>query len=151
MSSSSSSHNFSPPLHFPSIKCCSKQSLRKIWPIQLVCLRCIVCRILLFALTLYYTSSFLKRSVQLLITFRNLPDICVQLSGVSNFQQHASCAPNVAFLLISFWTLSQICWWKLSFCWKLLLHDNAGFNFTYIICYTTEVYEMSHAFRLCLI
>ena len=125
-------------------------------PIHLVCLRCILCGILLFALALYYSSSFLTRSVQLIFvlfhhhvskppwylcsTFRN-----IQVSGT--YKLCSKCW----ILLISSLTSSQICWWKVSFSWKLLLHDNAGFHFTSIICYTTEIFKMFHAFRLCFI
>ena len=50
----------------PSTTCFISQFLRKKWPIQLLFLLFIVCRIILFSLTLRNASSFLIRSVQLI-------------------------------------------------------------------------------------
>jgi hypothetical protein len=54
------------PFIFPSITCCRRQFLRKMWPIQLAFRFLISCRISLCILTLRNTSSFLTRSVQLI-------------------------------------------------------------------------------------
>ena len=51
------------PFIFPSITCCRRQFLRKMWPIQLVFRFLISCRIFLCSLTLINTSSFLTWSV----------------------------------------------------------------------------------------
>jgi len=57
-----------PPFIFPSITCCRRQFLRKMWPIQFTfCLR-ISCRIFLWSLALSNTSSFLTWSVQLIFS-----------------------------------------------------------------------------------
>ena len=48
-----------PPFTFPSITCCRRQFLRKMWPIQLAFRLLISCRIFLCSLTLSNTSSFL--------------------------------------------------------------------------------------------
>ena len=53
---------------FPSITCCRRQFLRKMWPIQLAFRFLISCRIFLCSLTLSNTSSFLTRSVQLIFS-----------------------------------------------------------------------------------
>jgi len=82
------------------------------------------------------------------ITFRNFPGIYILLSEVSKFQHHTSCAPKVALLKISSLSLSRICWWKVTFSWKLFFNGNDGFNFTCIISYTTEIFEIFHSFRL---
>ena len=47
------------PFIFPSITCCRRQFLHKMWPIQLACRFLISCRIFLCSLTLSNTSSFL--------------------------------------------------------------------------------------------
>ena len=53
-----------PPFIFPSITCCIRQFLRKMWPIQLAFRLLISCRIFLSSLTLSNTSSFLTWSGQ---------------------------------------------------------------------------------------
>ena len=55
------------PAIFPSIMCFRMQFLRKIWPIQLVFLLLIACRIFLSSLTLCNTP-FLTRSIQLTVS-----------------------------------------------------------------------------------
>ena len=57
-----------PPFIFPSITCCRRQFLCKMWPIQLAFRFLISCRIFLCSLTLSYTSSFLTWSVQLIFS-----------------------------------------------------------------------------------
>ena len=47
------------PFIFPSITCCRRQFLRKMWPIQLAFHFLISCRIFLCSLTLSNSSSFL--------------------------------------------------------------------------------------------
>jgi hypothetical protein len=56
------------PFIFPSITCCRRQFLRKMWPIQLAFRLHISCRIFLCSLTLSNTSSFLTWSVQLIFS-----------------------------------------------------------------------------------
>ena len=56
------------PFIFPSITCCRRQFLRKMWPIQLAFRFLISCRIFLCSLTLSNTSSFLTWSVQLIFS-----------------------------------------------------------------------------------
>jgi hypothetical protein len=53
-----------PPCIFPSVTCCRRQFLRKMWPIQFAFRLRISCRIFLYSLTLSNTSSFLTRSVR---------------------------------------------------------------------------------------
>ena len=57
-----------PPFIFPSITCCRRQFLHKIWPIQFAFSLLISCRIFLCSLTLSNTSLFLTRSVQLIFS-----------------------------------------------------------------------------------
>jgi len=54
------------PFIFPSITCCRRQFLYKIWPIQLAFHFIISCRIFLCSLTLSNASSFLTGSVKLI-------------------------------------------------------------------------------------
>ena len=56
------------PFIFPSITCCRRQFLRKMWPIQLAFRFLISCRIFLCSLTLRNTSSFLTWLVQLIFS-----------------------------------------------------------------------------------
>ena len=56
------------PFIFPSITCCRRQFLRKMWPIQLAFHFLISCRIFLCSLTPSNTSSFLTWSVQLIFS-----------------------------------------------------------------------------------
>ena len=56
------------PYIFLSIRCVRRQSLRKIWPIQVAFLPFVVCRIFLSSLTLCITSSLLTRSFQLIFS-----------------------------------------------------------------------------------
>ena len=57
-----------PPFIFPSITRCRRQFLRKMWPIQLAFRLLISRRIFLCSLTLSNASSFLTRSVQLILS-----------------------------------------------------------------------------------
>ena len=57
-----------PPFIFPSITCCRRQFLRKMWPIQLAFRFLISCRIFLCSLTLSNTSSLLTWSIQLIFS-----------------------------------------------------------------------------------
>jgi hypothetical protein len=81
------------PAIFPSITCCRRQFLRKMWPIQLAFRFLISCRIFLCSLTLSNTSSFLTRSVQPIFSI---------------FLQHHISAPYKAMLQI-FNTLTNKC------------------------------------------
>ena len=60
------------PFIFPSITCCRRQFLRKMWPIQLAFRFLISWRIFLCSLTLRNTSSFLTWSVQLIFWMNNI-------------------------------------------------------------------------------
>jgi len=57
-----------PPCIFPSITCCRRQFLCKMWPIQFAFRLRISCRIFLCSLTLSNTSAFLTWSVQLIFS-----------------------------------------------------------------------------------
>jgi hypothetical protein len=57
-----------PPFIFPSITCCRRQFLRKMWPIQFTFHLRISCRIFHYSLALSNTSSFLTWSVQLIFS-----------------------------------------------------------------------------------
>jgi len=57
-----------PPCIFPSITCCRRQFLRKMWPIQFAFCLLISCRIFLCSLTVSNISSFLTWSVQLIFS-----------------------------------------------------------------------------------
>ena len=57
-----------PPCIFPSISRCRRQFLPKMWPTQLAFRLLISCRIFLCSSTLSNTSSFLIRSVQLILS-----------------------------------------------------------------------------------
>ena len=56
------------PCIFPSITCCRRQFIHKMWPIQLAFHFLISCRIFLCSLTLSNTSSFLTWSGQLIFS-----------------------------------------------------------------------------------
>ena len=56
------------PFIFPSITCCRRQFVRKMWPIQLAFRFLISCRTFLCSLTLSNTASFLTWSVQLIFS-----------------------------------------------------------------------------------
>ena len=56
------------PFIFPSITCCRRLFLRKMWQIQLAFRFVISCRIFLCSLTLSNTSSFLTWSVQMIFS-----------------------------------------------------------------------------------
>ena len=58
------------PYVFPSITYFRSGFLRKMWPIQLVLFRFIVCKVFLFSLTLYNTSLFFTLSVKMIISKR---------------------------------------------------------------------------------
>jgi hypothetical protein len=91
------------PSIFPSITCLRSQFLHKLWPIQLAFLLLIVCRTFLCSLTLCNTTSFLRRSAQLIsqslssTTFQN----CVAVSDL-------------------LWELSWKCHWHIIFTNKIL-------------------------------
>jgi hypothetical protein len=64
-----------PPCIFPSVTCCRRQFLRKMWPIQFAFHLRISCRIFLCSLTLSNTSLFLTWSVQLIFSILLHTDI----------------------------------------------------------------------------
>ena len=63
------------PFIFPSITCCRRQFLRKMWPIQLAFHFLISCRTFLCSLTLSNTSSFLTWSVQLVYVMLKIMEL----------------------------------------------------------------------------
>ena len=98
------------------------------WPIQLVLLLFIVCRIFLSSLTRHY-SYFHSRSIQLIFSiflqqhilknFRGISDLLVK---VSKFQYDAKLCSKYSTSIVCSLNLSSICWWKEpSCCWMLLL------------------------------
>ena len=106
------------PFIFPSITCCRRQFLRKMWPIQLAYRFLISCRIFLCSLTLSNTSSFLTWSVQLIFSILlqhhtlNFPGVSDLLSGASKFQHHTNPCSKRSISLVSSSKLSTICWYK---------------------------------------
>jgi hypothetical protein len=80
-----------PPFIFPSITCCQRQFLRKMWTIQLTFRLLISCRIFLFSLTPSNTTSFLTDRSNWSFpsfystTFQNFPGFSDLLSEASNF------------------------------------------------------------------
>ena len=85
------------PFIFPSITFCRRQSILKMWPIQLAFRFLISCRIFLCSLTLSNTSSFLTWSVQLTspsfssTTFQNFPGFSDLLPGSLAIKSNISC------------------------------------------------------------
>jgi hypothetical protein len=78
----------------PSITCCRRQLLQRIWRIQLAFLLFILCKIFLSLLTLRNTSSFCLQSVQLIsILLQQRISIITgisDLSKASSFQHHTN-------------------------------------------------------------
>ena len=60
-----------PSFIFPSVTCCRRQFLGKMWPIQFGFRLRISCRMFLCSLALSNTSPFLTRSVQLILHFQH--------------------------------------------------------------------------------
>ena len=98
-----------------------RQSLRNMWPIQLVSLLFTVRGIFFSPLTLCITS-FLTRSFRLIFsvplhtTFRNIPGISDPLSNVSKFHHHTKLCSKCSTLLVPSLHLSLICWLKKPSC-----------------------------------
>ena len=100
-----------PPFIFPSITCCSRQFLRKMWPIQLVFRLLISCRIFLCSLILSNTSSFSHDRSNWSFpsfsstTFQNFPCASDLLPEASTFQHHiklcSKCSTSLASSSIS--------------------------------------------------
>jgi len=116
------------PSVFPSITCCRKQFLSKMWPIQLAFLLFIVCRISLSSLTLCDTSSFSHDQLKLYspsfssTTFRNFPFIFDLLSEVSRFQHIYNAALQMWHSTSFFLKFKSNFLVKKSFsCWRLLV------------------------------
>ena len=106
------------PFIFPSITCCRRQFLRKLWPIQLPFRFLISCRISLCSLTLSNTSSCLTWSVNWSspsfssTTFQNFPGVSGLLPGASKFQHRKEPCSKRSISLVSSSNLSPICWQK---------------------------------------
>jgi hypothetical protein len=104
----------------------------------------------LFIILIHFSNNRYNWSLSTnTFTFRNFPGISDLLSDVSKFQHHKIWAQDVAL------HLSLPCAEVQSADEKSLLpdescfyHGNARFSFTCIICYTAEIFEMFHAFRL---
>ena len=82
------------PFNFPSITCCRRQFLPKMWPIHLAFCLLISCRIFLCSLTLSNTSSFLTWSLQLISILLQHHISKLSMCFCSTIQNYA---PNVAF------------------------------------------------------
>ena len=126
------------------------------WPIQLVFLLFIVCRILLSSSSLCNTSSFLTRSVQVIFsstTFQNFSGISDLLSDVPNFQHHTMLCSKCRTSLFSSLNLSHICWREdYTCCWILLLprQFDPAHNFTCINCIIYDNSQTVHQlFLMC--
>jgi hypothetical protein len=96
------------------------------WPIQLVFLLCIVCRIFISFLTLCNTPFFLTWLVPLTsissTKFWNFSGISDLFSEMSKFQLYTKLCSKCSILLVSSFNLSPIFWWKeSSSCWMLCL------------------------------
>jgi hypothetical protein len=94
--------------------CFIRLFLRKVWPIQLVFLLSIVCRMFLSSLSFCHTFSFFTWSVQLIFpsfsrtTFQNFPGISDLLSEGFNFQHHTILCSKYSISLFSSLNLSLI-------------------------------------------
>jgi len=100
---------------FPTIMCCVRQFLCKMWPIQLAFLLFIVCRIFLSFLTQCYTS-FLTRPVQLFFSVFVQHHIsklfrCFQ-STFWSAQHHTELCSKCSILVFSSLNLSPVWWCK---------------------------------------
>ena len=106
------------PSIFQARKCFRRQSLRKIWSVQVASLLFTVCRTIFSCLTLCNTSSFLTRSVQqicsILLQYHisKLSTYKISLSEVTKFQHHTKLCSKFGTLLDSSSNLSPICRWK---------------------------------------
>ena len=94
------------PFIFPSITCCRRQFLRKMWPIQLDFRFLISCRLFLCSLTLSNTISFLTCSHDLL---HPSPVPHLKTFQVSKFQHHREPCSKRSISLVSSSNLSPIC------------------------------------------
>lgn len=86
----------------PSIMCFRRQSLGKMWLIQLFFPHCSVCRMFHTSLTPYNTSSFFTQLVNWSsafsnTSFQNCEGISDQFSKMSHFQLSTKLSPNIAF------------------------------------------------------
>jgi len=100
---------------FPSIMCCVRQFLCKMWPIQLAFLLFVVCRIFLSSLT-QCNISFLTRSVQVIFSIfaqHHISELfrCFQ-STFWSVQRHTELCSKGSILVVSSLNLSPIWWWK---------------------------------------
>jgi hypothetical protein len=94
-----------PPFILPSLSCCRRQFLCRMWPIQFVFRLRISCRIFLCSTTLRNTSSFLTWSVQLISILlqhhiSKLPGVS-DLPEASKFQHHIKLCSKCSILLVS--------------------------------------------------
>jgi hypothetical protein len=95
------------PFIFPSITCCRRQFLRKIWPIQLSFRLLIWWRMFLCSLTLSNTSSLLTWSVQLIFSILlqhnilNFPGVSDLLPDASNLQHHTQLCSKCSILQVN--------------------------------------------------
>jgi hypothetical protein len=99
---------------FPSVTCCRRHFLCKMWPIQLGFLFLIVCWIFPSSLTLYNIPNFSNdqsnRSPSFSSTiFQNFSGISDLLSKASKFQHCTMLCSQCSKLLISSWNWSPVC------------------------------------------
>jgi hypothetical protein len=91
-----------PPFIFPSITCCRRQFLHKIWPILLAFRLLISCRIFLCWLTLLHFSHDRSNwsSPSFSSTFQNFPGVSDLLPETSKFQHHIKLYSKCSILLV---------------------------------------------------
>jgi len=100
---------------FPTIKCCVRQFLGKMWPMQLAFLLFIVCRLFLSFLT-QCNTSFLTRSIQLIFQVfvqHHISELfrCFQ-STFWSAQHHTELCSKCSILVFSSLNLSPVWWCK---------------------------------------
>jgi hypothetical protein len=146
---------FLPSSIFTPLKCLSMQFLRQMWRIHLICLRFIICKILLFALTLllYFFISHTTSPTDLhplLISHFEICQVFLIYSPKCPICSTIHLSSKYSTSFIFSLSLSKICCWKISSsCWILFYPWNVPFYFTCIICYTIDICEMFHVFLLC--
>jgi hypothetical protein len=109
---------------FPLIMCFRRQLLCKMWPIQLVFLLCILCRLFLSSLSLCNTSTFLTLSVQLIFTILPQHHILCKMSHFICIWIYAYYFLSVIVELDLFTIFSMISLLLFSLNLKMLLFQN---------------------------
>ena len=108
--------------------CCRKQFLHNKWPIQLVFLLFVVCRIFLSVVTVRNTSSFLTRSVQPIFSVtlqHHISELSLYFWSLfqnDQFRRRTQLCSQFSTLLVSYLNFSSICWWiEPSSCWMMFM------------------------------